>query len=784
MKHSEQRLSLGDFLTPEVKMTNKRKSPMTRHTSGGSPRLRSGTGVETCWTKNHQDSIPVLDLSDQEAFPVVGATPPPSGKQQKRRINPTRVTPSSSRRGGRGGAVVGSRAVFGEPQGCASTSPFLQQQEDGTITLEMERELLRQERRKRQGGETGVSEKGGDVRSGDGHCGQDSQTLFPIATDKIPEMVEATLELVSKREILDVLSKVYAKMLLCNMAPNIMVELYFLMQLLTVRLALGMHLDEKPEEENGGESNLNDITRGSFLATVHNCVYFAVQVLLLAWDLVCQLDRGTLHLLLEHPRVMNFSTELHGCLLSHLETPLQSPLLLQAKSPIASVSFQSDTDNRNNFPSDQAFQVFRKQRDLFYEMLRVWEGNHLTPGWSFSYALGSRIRQMFSLHPTPTNYAHFARLFQSQLLTMCTGDQSCPFKQQDAEDLGFLTTLRVHHPGKYQRLYERLVTPSKFGGPCPTPTFPGAQDFFRAFLVTADSPSFNCHLRDVLTSEILKVSEQKLVISETDEGGPPDSLGRGEARAAVLRLRLLAKFLGLLEFLPYQTSESLPENVTAYQVSVRNRVKPPINLCEVLRHSARTRQLVVCVPWMVELLSMVDPVALHSRHYLTVIMALIAVFKLLYVSRPQIKQGACTSCSTFARSSIQSTFSPSSALFLKFVLGWLFDLPNFPDGLFFADPNEADIDHPEYNLTLASVNASYSQHCISCLGPNTASHHTLLNATTTTTEDPFNAIGTPSKQKCLGSIIITLFFLCVVWLVRIPFTVYINYYIYSIVYYT
>ncbi|KAK3867625.1 hypothetical protein Pcinc_026922 [Petrolisthes cinctipes] len=744
MKHSEQRLSLGDFLSPEVKMTNKKKSPLTRHV-GGSPGLRSGTGMETNWTKNHHDSLPILDLSDQEAFPVVGVTPPPSGKQQKRRINPTRVTPSSSRRGGRG-VVMGSRAVFGEPQSCAPTSPFLQQQENGTTTLEMERELLRQERLRRQGGETGVGERAGDVRSGDGHCNQDSQPLLPKATDKAPEMVEAILELVTKREIIDVLSRVYAKLLLHNMAPNIMVELYFLMQLLTVRVALGMELDKKPEEENGGESDLEIITRESYLATIHNCVYFAVQVLLLVWDLVSQLDRGTLQLLSEHPRVICFSTEFHGCLLSHLKTPFQPPVVLQAKSPIANVSFQTDTDTRNNFPSDQAFNIFRKQRDLFYEMLRIWEGSHLTPGWSFSYALGPRINQMLSFHSTPTNYAHFARLFQSQLLTMCTGDQACPFKQQDAEDLGFLTTLRVHQPGKYQRLYERLVTPSKFGGPCPAPTFPGAQDFFRAFLVTADSPAFNCHLRDVLTSEILIVSEQKLVISETEEGGPPDSLGRGEARAAVLRLRLLAKFLGLLEFLPYQTSERLPENVTAYQVALRSRVKPPINLCEVLRHSVQTRQLVVCIPWMVELLSMVDPVALHSRHYLTVIMALIAVFKLLYVSRPQIKQSVCISCSTFSSPS-QPTFSPSSALFLKFALGWLFDLPNFPDGLFFAEPCEADIDQQEYNLTLATLSASYTRPCACCLRLTTAPHHDLLP---TTIEDPLNTLGTPSKQKCHG----------------------------------
>lgn len=48
---------------------------------------------------------------------------------------------------------------------------------------------------------------------------------------------------------------------------------------------------------------------------------------------------------------------------------------------------------------------------------------------------------------------------------------------------------------------------------------------------------------------------------------------REEARSVVLNLRLLAKFLGFLEFLPYQTSEHLPENVMATQISLRAKVR-------------------------------------------------------------------------------------------------------------------------------------------------------------------------------------------------------------------
>ena len=38
------------------------------------------------------------------------------------------------------------------------------------------------------------------------------------------------------------------------------------------------------------------------------------------------------------------------------------------RSPIGSVSFQADTDNRRNFPSDKSFHLFKRQR---YDILEI-----------------------------------------------------------------------------------------------------------------------------------------------------------------------------------------------------------------------------------------------------------------------------------------------------------------------------------------------------------------------------------------------------------------------------
>ena len=58
-------------------------------------------------------------------------------------------------------------------------------------------------------------------------------------------------------------------------------------------------------------------------------------------------------------------------------------------------------------------------RDQFYELLRDWEENRLTSGWSLNEALGDRIRNLVSSKIDMANHIHFTRLFQSQLIQVC-----------------------------------------------------------------------------------------------------------------------------------------------------------------------------------------------------------------------------------------------------------------------------------------------------------------------------------------------------------------------------
>ncbi|KTF94877.1 hypothetical protein cypCar_00003630 [Cyprinus carpio] len=107
--------------------------------------------------------------------------------------------------------------------------------------------------------------------------------------------------------------------------------------------------------------------------------------------LVSHLDKCTLRLLSENERVGTFSSSLRDRL-AQAQDSCTAKVLPSPPLFVHSVPFQPATDNRTNFSSDRAFHTFKKQRDMFYGLLREWEDSHKEPGWDFEAALGSRVR--------------------------------------------------------------------------------------------------------------------------------------------------------------------------------------------------------------------------------------------------------------------------------------------------------------------------------------------------------------------------------------------------------
>ena len=64
----------------------------------------------------------------------------------------------------------------------------------------------------------------------------------------------------------------------------------------------------------------------------------------------------------------------------------------------------------------------------------------------------------------------------------------------------------------YCRLQERFISPQSVGSPCPQPSFPGCQEFFRDFVIIASSYMFNHHLTHTMVEKINDVSYHSTIV--------------------------------------------------------------------------------------------------------------------------------------------------------------------------------------------------------------------------------------------------------------------------------
>jgi codanin-1 len=316
--------------------------------------------------------------------------------------------------------VVGGDVCFGlASRSCEPSAPFCEQpiETSNNKNFEEERTLLRKERLRQR-------------------CDNKRITLSPtkVVVSHINDFIVADPSLVSCSEQLQVLADMYSRLMNCNLVLNIMAELWFVVDLLVVQVPVGCKADELHLSEVEGNENAINFDHGKWntkkcalFSTVHNCVYFAMLVLNRQRQILECFDKITLKMLADNRHTLTFMPDLYefisGLLTTDMSKTRRYASLVAANQ--GNVSFQSDTDSRQNFPTDQAFHVFRKQRDGFYEILRIWEADHMLPDWSFAIALGPRVRTLLSLHNEPANFVHFARLFRSQLLGTCNGYSSC-----------------------------------------------------------------------------------------------------------------------------------------------------------------------------------------------------------------------------------------------------------------------------------------------------------------------------------------------------------------------
>lgn len=467
-------------------------------------------------------------------------------------------------------------------------------------------------------------------------CGHTSTAVPAVEELQVENYVVPATNCITEREKLDALATVYAALLNKGLVVNLTIELFFLLQLLTVKQKV--NFDEKSSTK--------------LLHSVHNCTYFAAAVLenILQW--LCFLDKPTLKLLSNVEQLSTFAPQLYASLVELVEGV--EPVSRGWSSSIQGVAFDSSTDSQNHFASDSNFRTFRKQRDLFYGLFRDWQRHQFGPGKSFGTQFTHRVAEILDMCNNPCNLSHLARLVLGQLMTSCCG--GLEFDDQGNLDEKFLYDLKSTSPGKMQKLEERFLLPFKVGGPCPNPSFTGSQVFFYEFIRAATNSIFLQHFKDQCVAKIVEFEKDNPF--QNAEQIPNDDVRRALI-AAVYKFKLLGLFLGVVEFLPYSTIESLPKQYQDGQQAIRNHKPLPLNITGLIKESVQSKQLAATLTWVVNFLSMMDPIARTLTAYKDVLELLFSIYR--------------------SSALLQTS---SAAFFARVLLGWLFEVQSIQYDVF------------------------------------------------------------------------------------------------------
>ena len=243
--------------------------------------------------------------------------------------------------------------------------------------------------------------------------------------------IEANHNCVTFGPQLDLISNIYALILNTHFVANFFAELNLI-----------CHLISKPvHKEHNDEAIGHPFDK--YLSSYHNCMYFSVKCLELMLStngLMYCLNKTFLKQITDSSLVITFAPNFRQKLQSVIEWQQKSLNQQKAnESPfvttLESILFQSETDNKSQFPNDQSFHTFRRQRDEFYLIFNSYRnrnnGSNVQKSDStkdYQKLFASKVKHLLSLSTDSANLYHLCRLFVSQLL------QTCVYKHLNANN--------------------------------------------------------------------------------------------------------------------------------------------------------------------------------------------------------------------------------------------------------------------------------------------------------------------------------------------------------------
>lgn len=501
------------------------------------------------------------------------------------------------------------------------------------------------------------------------------------------------LSKITSEKMLLRLVQIYSLILDLNLITNILNEIAFLVNLVSLETGPMIGAAAIVSHTTSANQQLIDTFRN-----VNNCVYFGIGVLKYQKHTLCLLDTTSMKALLENERLNKFEQTLKDdlCRAYAHKTQLRSQSIASHDTSFQigqsmQVYYQQEHDTKMNFPSDQEFRAFKKQRDDFYAILDTWQTKQLSLTWNFEAELSRRVRALLEHMDHPINMAHLAKLFTSQLILSCNFSVA-------ATDLPHID------PSKLNKLEQRFVALSH----CSTKDqFSDQQMFFKDFILsTRNHTIFIEQLKITLTNELLDMNDstyETLNLSTVAQasGVRPADTGSSAGvdndddtdadREYVVKpetlstLSVLAKFLGFVVALPFTYEYGRNAVVDNQQVLLRNKMCPAIDVEDILRKSLVNQKLVVTLPWIVQYISMLDAVTLRLDYYRGVFEMLYELYA-MFTSHQQHQQQQLP------------IRRPTSVFILRTCLGWLFDQPNVPNDYYHYRQNRKPL--KEFNRSV------------------------------------------------------------------------------------
>lgn len=206
----------------------------------------------------------------------------------------------------------------------------------------------------------------------------------------IPKSATATesppidLDKVTHVTALDKFVEIYLIILDMNLVTNVLGELAFLLSLINTDTDDYIERNPRPLCTDGSEAKSKDLSLSqnvvndaiSLLSELNNCIYFSLKVLKRQQRVLRSLDTTSIKVLIDNKRLTALDESIRGDLMAvyALKIQLESAAHQQSSSTkhsgSAKVFYQQEQDTQSNFPSNQEFAVFKKQRDAFYSILR------------------------------------------------------------------------------------------------------------------------------------------------------------------------------------------------------------------------------------------------------------------------------------------------------------------------------------------------------------------------------------------------------------------------------